>query len=485
MDENSQLRVAKNTALLVFLRVVAPLLDIVLVLAVSRFLGTEGLGRYTLAYTFLFVGSAIGPLGLNTVVTRDGARDRTVLNHTLANAISIATVASLLLMLGTMAVASFSNYDIDTRTSIIVLSLAIIPSSIGILLDGACMAMQRADKIAVATAFEYVVKVGGGTALLFMGYGLNEVLFLAVIARTIACVIQAVLLKKSGVTVGWGRDRASIGMLLRLAPTFLGISIFATLYWRIDVFMLSQMRPVEDVGYYGAAYRILELAMVIPQSLCSSLYPQIAAAVQTDVKALKSLGATALRYLMAISLPAAICAALLAEPGLELLYGKGFDAAATTLRVLIFTLIPYSIVRYHAYVLVGANRQQIDLGLNVVMSIVNIGLNFLLIPRYSHLGAAAATLVAISVYAVLQYWYLARCLPGHAAALSLQPPVLVATAITAGCVWLLYDKPLVLTICVGAVLYFCSLLLGGFFTRSELQIMGVSRLLGKGGFPRG
>ncbi|MES2352844.1 MAG: flippase [Pseudomonadota bacterium] len=481
---HSQLRAAKNTVLLVMLRITGPLFGVILVLALSRFLGSEGLGRYTLAYTFLFVCGSIAPLGLNGVITREGARDYHALEKILANALSIVTIISIALTAGTLLLTGLLKYDADTHTAIIILSLAIIPASLGTLLDGASMALQRAGQIAIATAVEYVLKVGGGIILLVLGYGLNAVLLLIVISRTAACVVQVVLLRRAKVMVGWGWDRSTLRFLIHLAPAFLGISIFATLYWRIDVLMLSQMQPVKDVGYYGAAYRILELAMVLPQSLCASLYPQIATAVQGDLRTLRIIGNTALRYLIALSLPTAVCASLLAKPGLLILYGPGFDAAATTLSVLIFTLIPYGVVRYHSYLLVGANRQRVDFILNVVMSVVNVLLNLVLIPHYSHLGTALATLIAICVYAILQYWYLHRFLPGHGATISLQPSVVIVTALTGACVWFLRDKELMLTIAVGAGVYLIGLLVAGFFTRAELSLFKLDKILAKWGILR-
>ena len=128
--------------------------------------------------------------------------------------------------------------------------------------------------------------------------------------------------------------------------------------------------------------------MVLPQSLCLSLYPQISASALSDLQQLRKIGRGAMRYLLALSLPTAIGITMLAAPILQLLYGEAFRAAAYTLSVLILTLVPYGIVRYHAYVLVGANHQRIDLALNVVMSVHNVLLNLWLIPRYGHLGAA-------------------------------------------------------------------------------------------------
>jgi len=83
---------------------------------------------------------------------------------------------------------------------------------------------------------------------------------------------------------------------------------------------------------------------------------------------------------------------------LAFLYGESFGAATSTLSVLIWTVVPYCWVRYHAYVLVAADRQRIDLSLNVLITVLNVVLNLFLIPRYGHLGAAVSTLISVGVY---------------------------------------------------------------------------------------
>ena len=167
---------------------------------------------------------------------------------------------------------------------------------------------------------------------------------------------------------------------------------------------------------------------------------------------------------------------MLAAPILQLLYGEAFRAAAYTLSVLILTLVPYGIVRYHAYVLVGANHQRIDLALNVVMSVLNVLLNLLLIPRYGHLGAALATFVSICVYGILQYGYLLRRLPGHAAPIAIPAPVMFGCAAMALCVWLLRDLNLFIVITLAALLYGVCLFAGRFFSDAELKLLGLNRL---------
>ncbi|HYD50874.1 MAG TPA: hypothetical protein VEB21_21135, partial [Terriglobales bacterium] len=61
----SGLRITTNAMVLVVLRLVRPMLSMLLVVAISRLLGAEELGRYTLALSLLFVFTEIAPLGLS------------------------------------------------------------------------------------------------------------------------------------------------------------------------------------------------------------------------------------------------------------------------------------------------------------------------------------------------------------------------------------------------------------------------------------
>ena len=57
--------VTRNAAVLTLLRIASPAIAMIVVLGVSRVLGSEGLGRYTLASTYLAFVTTVTPLGLN------------------------------------------------------------------------------------------------------------------------------------------------------------------------------------------------------------------------------------------------------------------------------------------------------------------------------------------------------------------------------------------------------------------------------------
>jgi O-antigen/teichoic acid export membrane protein len=476
MQTTSFARVAKNAAILIVLRVLMPAFGLLLVLAISRHLGADGLGRYSLVFSLLYFFNTLGPLGLNSIVTRESARDRAAIEPILANALLLSTTASIVLTIAMACLGYALDYDAQTRQALALLSLCVVPFTVGMLFESVFVALEKMQHIALTMSVEYLFKVGVALLLVYLGYGLQAVLVMAILGRVLACLLGVHLLRREGIAVRWQRDTVIIKRLLKLAPTFVLITVFASLYWRIDIVMLSKLQPMLEVGYYSAAYRVFDLAMVIPYSLCLALYPNVAAAAQSDQPLLVTLGRSTMRYLIALTLPAAVCMSVFSGRLLQFLYGPGFADATPTLSVLMWTLVFYGVVRYHAYVLVAANCQRVDLWLNIVMSIVNIVLNCVLIPRYSHLGAALATLVSILAYGSVQYWYLRTRLPGYAAPFSIPAIVPIASLAVGGMVWWMRDLHQVLVVASAVLTYALFLVGGGFFNRAELATLTSYRL---------
>jgi O-antigen/teichoic acid export membrane protein len=476
LEATRALRAARNTLVLLAIRVGAPMLSMVLVGVVSRRLGAEDLGRYTLAAAFLYFFNTVAPLGLYAIVTRDGARDPAHLSALLRGALLLGTASGVVATLAMAALVWGLGYDAETRLVLVLASLTVLPGALATLYEGAFTAAERMEYIAVSSGTDTVVKVVLGVGAIAAGYGLTGVMVGAVVARAASVVAAVGLGRRLGLRLGWTVDPALVRRLATAAPTFLMIAVFATLFWRIDVLMLSRLGTVEDVGYYGAAWRLLEFVMVVPQSLCLALYPQVADAANGNPPALIGLADVARRYLSAVSLPLAVCATAVAGPVLALLYGAPFAGAAPTLVVLMWTLVPYGWVRYNAYVLVAAERQHVDLLLNAGMAAVNVALNLVWIPAYGPFGAALATLVSVCAYALAQGWYLRRRLPRYGAPIRVPAWPLAAAAVCAAVVWVLRDASLVLGCVLAPAVYAAILLAAGFFGPGELRLLGLERL---------
>jgi O-antigen/teichoic acid export membrane protein len=462
--------VTKNALALTALKLVSPALSVVVVLAVSRMLGAEGLGRYTLATTFLGVVTTLTPLGLNAFLMREGARTGDSFPKLFANAVGLTVTVSVLVTLLFPMVGFWLGYDAVTRQALTVLSLAIVPATLLVLCDAVFISHHRSWYIGIYTMVDLVIRVGVGTWLLFHGHDVVALIGVLVAAQWAAFAVAAHLARRLGAPLRINVDRAILGRLIRTAPTFLSISVFATMAWNIDVVMLSKFASLHDVGLYGAAYRIFDMIRILPQCLCMAVYPLVSQAAGVDLADVRRIGSETLRLMWMALIPIAVGGTLIAGPLLAFTVGEEFRSAGTTLAILLWTTVPYTFVRYYSYVTVAANRERVDLLLNVGLSATNIGLNIVLIPRYGALGAAVATLVSMCAFGLAQYLYVSTRLSGYLAPLPRLSKPAAAAAIMALFVWMRRTDQVVLLIGAAGLVYITLLLLTRSLSLEELRL---------------
>jgi O-antigen/teichoic acid export membrane protein len=400
-------RVLSNAAVLAALKIGAPLSSLLLIGLLSRRLGLEELGRYSLGYSWLALTGLLGLLGMPALLTREGARNPSQLGNLLAGAAALGGLASLVLAAG-MALGGFLlAYDPKTLRVVAILSLAVLPSTLLTYAEAAFLGLEEMAPLIWTSLGEHLLKVGLGIGLLYAGYGLGAVLGAAVAGRLAACGIALHWLRRLGVSAGFPRDTGLARKLASEAPVFALSAICATLYWRIDVFLLTQLKGVAEVGLYTAAYRVLDLAILLPQSLCQALFPHLAARGGQD-------GEAAIRWLLVLTAPVALGATLAPARLLEQLYGPGFQAAVPLLVPLVWTALPYAWNRYYATILIARGRQRTDLAINAGLLALNVALNLALIPPLGARGAALVTLVTALLYTLAQRIALRRSGPAAA-----------------------------------------------------------------------
>jgi O-antigen/teichoic acid export membrane protein len=182
----------------------------------------------------------------------------------------------------------------------------------------------------------------------------------------------------------------------------------ATVYNDIDKIMLGRLADLAATGVYAAAYRVIDVTMTPVRSLAAAAYPQFFR------KGAGGLGAT-YPYALSLIAKAAIYGSLasaglwLFAPGLPMVLGSKYEEVVAAVRWLALIPLLRCIHSFLADALSGAGLQRTRTGIQVVVALVNIGLNLIVLPRYSWRGAAWTSLgcdgllVAVFLFTVLYY----------------------------------------------------------------------------------
>jgi PST family polysaccharide transporter len=245
-------------------------------------------------------------------------------------------------------------------------------------------------------------------ALLKVGLILTEA---SLTAFAWATLLDAILLSATLVlTYRWTGERiVELRFRLERAKEMLKDSwplLFSSLsiiiYMRIDQIMLGQMTSKTELGYYSVAVRLSELWYFIPTALASSVFPSIILSRQhKDTHVYHERLQFFYDVMVGTSYLIIIPLVLLAIPLVTLLFGSEYAQSGPILMVHAWALIFVSIGVARGRWLVAENLVRFYLFATVLGAIVNLAVNFMLIPKYTGLGAAWATVIAYCFSAYL------------------------------------------------------------------------------------
>jgi PST family polysaccharide transporter len=180
---------------------------------------------------------------------------------------------------------------------------------------------------------------------------------------------------------------------------FSGFAIL--IFMKIDLIMLGQMKGDSEVGVYSAAVRISELWYFIPGAIVSSVAPSIYSAKEESEHHYYKRITQLLRLLTYISLAISLPMTFLSKNIVLLMFGSEYAAAGSILAVHIWTsiFVFMGLATLPWFIAEGLNH--VSLGKTILGAVLNIILNFLLIPQYAGIGAAYATIISQAVAAFL------------------------------------------------------------------------------------
>jgi O-antigen/teichoic acid export membrane protein len=152
--------------------------------------------------------------------------------------------------------------------------------------------------------------------------------------------------------------------------------------------------------------------MLLPGAIAGVLLPQIAVlyAGRGRLQDVSPTYQRAVRYLALVSLPLGGVGVVLARPAVALAYGDGYEPMVPVLQVLVAAGTVGAIAAAASSLLYGIGRQNFILVALIGLAVLNLALDFVMIPRYAALGAAIAKGVAQGLGSAAGVLYVSRAL---------------------------------------------------------------------------
>jgi O-antigen/teichoic acid export membrane protein len=362
---------------------------------IVRYLGPEQFGLLSFATAFVGLFGAFATLGFQDIVVRDIVRNPNRAPETLGTTAIlqlIGGIAAYLIIL--VAIVYLRPDDSIARTIVAIIGP---------------MILLKVSEIAVwwfesKVLSKYTVWAQNGVFLVFAAVKVILILEHASLIAFVwimlaeAVVVTIVLLgfmNKYGLLLTklrFSTKRAK--SLLKDSWPLLLSSISITIYMKIDQIMLGYMIGDKVVGIYSAALRISEFYYFIPIMVMASTFPTIIKSKKRSEKQYYSRLQKLYDLMVVISVGLALPTAFLSTYIVALFFGEAYRDAGIILAIHIWAAVFVFFGAVNGKWFLIENLTRLIFIRSIFGCLLNIFLNFILIPIFSAPGAALGTFLS-------------------------------------------------------------------------------------------
>jgi O-antigen/teichoic acid export membrane protein len=443
-------RIVANVGWRALADVGSKLASLALYVVMARELGASQFGIYMYGFALVTIVTALGSFGQGTILTREVARDRSRVQEYFGNTLALRALMSVPVVVLTILLTAATSSDRTTVLVVALLGAALVVELQTMTCTATYQAFERLSLVPIVLIGQRLFTAVVGIAVLLQGGDVVAVAAVYLASSTLAAVLAFSLLARyvwrPRIEINSSQWRA---LLAAAVPVGLA-GTFGTIIFQAGTTMLGWLESDAAVGNYGAAHRLLQATFFVGWAVGAAVYPVMAGLGRETDPTVSFVYERAVKLALALSLPLAVAAGLLAEPAVSLVYGDEFADASDALLLLSPVIALYAVNHLSMMLLVSQHRQLRVAAIYGVASAAAVVGNLALIPLLSVEGAAL-TLTASELLLTLVFLLVARVEIGVRTWQRVAGPVVAAAA--AGAAILLFRDEPAAALAAGALVY--------------------------------
>jgi O-antigen/teichoic acid export membrane protein len=374
----------------------------------ARYLGTGGFGQWSLVFLLIGFFGLFADFGVDRLTVRDVARDLGSARKYLSNTLVFKSLTLIPVIILLITFVHLVDYPADT----IELFLIALPMLIfGVLCSPFSSIIQAHERIYIISTLDMIMGLVvslTGISLLFLGYGIKSLLIANTLFTVIRLCILIYLTKGILGSIWHPLNLSFIRGLIKSAFPFAALSVLTMIHYKVDYFMISKLIGNEALGLFAAPYKIFENIALLGIAFNTALYPTISALFGESKEKLRRVYEKLQKYFIIFSLLLTIIIFFFAEEIILLLYGDQYYESINVLLILSFgfSLLFFSIPM--RLIINNSNLIMKVVPYSLVTTVMNIILNFIIIPRYGIIGAAVVSLFAGGIDVLIRVYFIRR-----------------------------------------------------------------------------
>ena len=401
-----------NLFILLFLNLlIKPFWTFGIDMGVQKLVGTESFGLYFAVFNFTFMFNMLLDMGLTNFNNRNIAQNTQLLSKHISGILSLRIVLAVFYLLIVFIAGLIIGYDSfqlkilawaafnQFLNSLILYLRSNVTALLMFKTDSVLSVLDKLLMIVICGVLIWGNVTDQPFRIMWFIYA-QTVSYL--IAGTVALLI--VLYKAKIITLTW--NLTFFRAILKKSFPFALLTMLMAIYGRIDSVMIERILPksiaADQAGIFAFPFRFLETLVMIAYLFSVILLPLFSKMLKKK-EDLTPIIKSAFSLLFFFSITSAILLIAYRMPVLSFIYP---DIAQESARVFIFLIpciIPLSMTYIFGTLLTANGSLRILNITSAIAIVVNIAINFTLIPIMEARGAAIASLSTQTSIAVMQF----------------------------------------------------------------------------------
>jgi len=376
---------------------------------VQNRVGTEEYGLYFTLLNFSYLFNIFLDLGITNYNTRYVAQHPNLVKRYIGNILSLRLVLFVVYVVLSIGLAFVLGYNTNQFWFVYVLIFNQFLVSI-LLYFRSCFAGLLLFKWDIfLSILDRILLIGIVSVLLYHPFFKGDFdikwFALAQTASFLISVLVAVLLvfKRIGVPrLHWGK--AFNVVILKKSFPYALLILLMMLYTRVDAMMIERLHVHgnKQVGIYAQAFRMLEASLMFIMLFTGLLFP-LFSRILKDKTSIIPLLDTSSKLVVAFTTLMSFTSCLFAYFILDSIYLHDILYVVPTFQLLMLSLIPTAFIFvYGTLMTANGDLKRLNI-LSLIGLVLNVLLNFILIPKHGAFGAAFATFLTQLLIAIFYF----------------------------------------------------------------------------------
>ena len=243
--------------------------------------------------------------------------------------------------------------------------------------------------------------------VIYTNWGLLGITFAYILANLAALAYALFALRRHIIKPKFAFDFSFYKVLLMAGIPFALSSLFYTIYYSIDIVMITQFSTTYATGLYNSAYKLISVLSLFYTIYTAVIFPVMSKLFKDETDLLNLSFVKSIKYLSLVTIPIAVFTCIYGYDIIGI-YGAQYMEAGGVIKILIWTVCFLFINGACTLILNASHKEYSVTKIYSLAAIFNIVLNLILIPKYTVYGASVATVLSEILILILELYMIKK-----------------------------------------------------------------------------